>query len=152
MLRNKKAALTKTLSIIIELIVVILLVSTALIVAADYDNSNAITKTNAAEEISIMVNTLAGLPGDALIEYPVDVQPFTFSLSQHRITVINTDRSEEMQAIEEFFLPPGFQAAGFVENAQRFCLEKIQKTIQLKACPLDITSSPTTETESTTLT
>ena len=80
---NKKA--TTILMIIFELLVVIAIVFTTTKVAYGYANSDKVLKINVAEDLAMMVNTLVGTPGNAEIEYPTDVEIFSFILNSEAL-------------------------------------------------------------------
>ena len=129
---NKKA--TTILMIIFELLVVIAIVFTTTKVAYGYANSDKVLKINVAEDLAMMVNTLVGTPGNAEIEYPTDVEIFSFILNSGSITVISSGDIVQTNEVRTFYLPKGYSATGTVEKAKQICLVKQGYLIELKNC------------------
>ena len=129
---NKKA--TSTLMIIFELVVVGLVIFGTVRIAHAYGSSLITQKVNIAEDMRMMVNTLVGVPGDALVKYPYNVSEFRVILTQDGVTVFGESESEFNSVKRTFYLPNEYSAAGILENEAYICLDKQGRTIILRAC------------------
>ena len=72
----------------------------------------------------MMIDTFAGIPGDAAAQYPTNVSRYTFILSSDSITVLLNGESRQKQIVRYFYLPQGYSAFGTVEGKEAVCLEK----------------------------
>jgi len=95
-----------------EIIVVVFIGYMAFEIADTFGSSETTNKINLANDISLMINTLVSIPGDAVVEYPGNVSKYTFVLTSHAITVFIKDDSEIKRQIQSFHLPPGYSARG----------------------------------------
>ena len=128
------------LMLIFELLVVIIVIFGVVQTTLAFNESDTITKVNIAEDIRMMVDTLVSVPGDAVVEYPRDVSRFIFILGQDDITIYKSGESEFKTITRIFYLPEGYYAVGFIENADRVCLEKTGHDIFLRRCELEETT------------
>ncbi|MBU0727477.1 hypothetical protein KKA95_02225 [Patescibacteria group bacterium] len=128
----KKA--TSTLMIIFELVIVSLVIFGTVRIAHAYGNSLITQKVNIAEDVRMMVNTLVGVPGDAIVKYPHDVSNFRLILNQDGVSVFNEGDSQFEYTKRTFYLPTGYSAAGSMDGEEYFCLDKQDRTIILRAC------------------
>ena len=103
-------------------------------VAQAFAKSETVTKNNAAEDIRQMVYVLAGVPGEALVEYPKDMSKFNFILRRESIIVFEKDEPDTIRLERKFILPDGYTAEGVVELKSRLCLEKKENKILLREC------------------
>jgi len=129
---NTKAA--SILLWIFEVIAVIAVILIALSIAKQFSDETALRKINAAEDISMMVNTLVGLPGDALVEYPRDLSKFTVALTTQYVVIFEKDAKVDGET-RNFILPSDYGAVGIVKQKGKVCLQKIGKTISVEECP-----------------
>ena len=129
---NKKA--NTILMIIFELLIVIAVVFSTSKVAYGYASSDKVLKINVAEDLAMMTNTLIGTHGDSKVEYPLDVEQFTFILSKGSITVLSAGDIAQTAEVRLFYLPKQYSATGTIENAKRVCLIKQGYLIELKNC------------------
>lgn len=134
---NKKALVITT---ILELLAVLFIVFILMEVAQAYGESDTVIKINLAEDFRMMVNTLAGVPGEAVIEYPRNLLEFVLILTQNGVIVSKEGESEVKQVIRNYYLPEGYQATGAVKKAKRICLEKKNKVIFVRECLLEETT------------
>lgn len=130
---NKKGA--NILLFIFEVLVVLLVIFIATNTAQAYGKSETVTKINVAEELRMMINTLAGIPGEALVKYPSDLSSFRLVLREDRVIVFSKGETEEQWIERTFSLPPGHTAEGVSEEQAKVCLEKKNKKILLRPCP-----------------
>ncbi len=130
---NKKGA--NILLFIFEILVVLLVVFIATNTARTYGKSETVTKINLAEEMRMMINTLAGISGDALVKYPSDLSSFMLVLRNDQIVVFSRGETEERWIQRTFSLPAGYAAEGVAEEQANVCLEKKSKKIVLRPCP-----------------
>lgn len=129
---NKKA---ESIIMMIFEILVVLMVSYILVsIAQSYAESITTVKINAANDIQMMVNTLVGVPGEALIKYPRNVSALTFILDNNGIAVFRKGEPETKWKVQQFFLPEGYAAEGTLEEKSWLCLEKKNKKILLREC------------------
>lgn len=127
----------KGMSIVLTLFEVALVVGVAIILAnkATAEASSDLTfKINVAEDIRMMVDTLVGIPGDAIVEYPRDVGNFSLSLGEEDVYVFSPRDSEDNRVVKKFILPEGYYAFGEVTKSSSICLEKERRRIELKEC------------------
>ncbi len=133
MILNKKAA-SSVIMLIFEMIVVILVIFITTSIAQSYGKSETIQKINAAEEFRMMLNTLAGVPGEATVFYPKNLSSFQLVLNSNNIIVSIKGEPENLWAVRSFSLPQGYTAQGVVQGEAQVCLEKKEKTLLLKKC------------------
>lgn len=119
---------------IIEVLVVVLVSYMTISIAHTYANSDTTFKINTAEDMRMMVETLVGVPGDAIVEYPLDVSKYTFILTQGSVSVFVKGEAENLWVTRNFFLPEGYESNSIVENPKKLCFEKIEKRVSLKEC------------------
>lgn len=131
-LMDKKGSMV--LVTIFEIVFVIIVIYILISTANAYAKSDTVFKTNAAEDIRLMVNTLAAVPGDAEVKYPYNVSDYLFILSQSKVSIFKKDESKDKWIERMFFLPEGFTAEGVVREKQALCLVKIKKKFLLKEC------------------
>lgn len=131
---NRKAA--SILMMIFEILVVILVVYLTASIASAYGKSETVTKINAAEDMRMMLNTLAAVSGDAVVAYPKNMTLFSFILRAGSIAAFQQTeaRNENLWVIRTFSLPVGWTAEGTVEGKEKICLEKKGKKILLREC------------------
>ncbi len=139
---NKKGA--SIILMIFEILVVLLAVYSAVGVAQSYGSSDFVFRVNTAEDLRMMVDTLVGVNGDAVIKYPhAEVSIFTITLEQGSVTVFKKGTPKVKWVPRNFFLPQGWSAEGFVEEKENVCLEKRGKKITLRECREDdLTETP----------
>lgn len=129
---NKKA--TSILMMIIEVLAVILVGVMVFSAADDIAKGERTEKVILAEEIRMMMDTLAGVPGEAIVEYPYNVSKYTFLLDKRSITVFKEGEDKAAWAVRNFALPGGHDAVGPLKGKERLCLEKTGKNIFLREC------------------
>ncbi|SRR3989344_2004202 len=130
---NKKAD-SQVLIVIFELLVVALVVFTTARVAHSYGSSLLTQKVNLAQDIAMMADTLAGVPGDAMVQYPENVSQFSIILSKKSVLVFEKDDTEAERVSRSFILPEGYDAFGTLQQENLLCLEKKGKAIILRKC------------------
>lgn len=130
---NKKGA--NILLFIFEVLVVLLVIFIATNTAQAYGKSETVTKINLAEEMRMMINTLAGVSGNALVEYPSDLSSFRLVLREDQIIVFSKGETQDKWIVRTFSLPSGHTAEGVAEEQKKVCLEKKNKKILLRPCP-----------------
>jgi hypothetical protein len=129
--RTATAVLVRVFEIVAVIAVILMIASTA----DAYAKSETVTKINVAEDIKMMVNVLAGIPGDALVEYPRPVDKYSFILRSDRISVFQRDEPESQWIVRTFVLPDGYGAEGTIQEHGRICLEKKNTKVLLRECP-----------------
>lgn len=119
---------------IFELLVVISIIVMVNVKASSYAKSDPIVQKNVAQDLALMIDLLAGFPGNVLVEYPKDVSRYSFLVSSGKVTVLNAENQKVKQE-SKFTLPVSFNAGGDVEKKARVCLRKTAHKIFLEACP-----------------
>lgn len=122
---------------IFELLVVVLVVSLSFGIAKGAASGERTEKKILAEEIRMMVDTLAGVPGEAVVEYPYNVSEYSFLFDKGSIAVFKEGEDKGDWAVREFFLPEDYSAVGVLKGEERLCLEKKEKSILLRKCEVD---------------
>lgn len=130
---NKKG-MEMNVIFIIKLLAVLLVGSIALSKAFAYAQKDTITKTNTAEDLRMMIDTLVGVPGDAIVKYPYNVSGYSFILNQGSVSVFKKGETKNLWVSRSFFLPNGYTTQGNIEEKSNICLEKKSKDIFLKEC------------------
>ena len=133
---NRKA--TSILMMIFEVLAVVLVVFTTAKIATAYGQSETVAKINTAEDLRMMIDTLVGVPGEALVKYPHNVSTFSFLLRTGSVSVFTKGENEKFWVVRKFSLPEGYSAetdGGVVEGTSSVCLEKKIKKILLRPCP-----------------
>lgn len=137
-LKSKEGLMDKKGSMVLvnifEIVFVIIVIYILMSTANAYAKSDTVFKTNAAEDIRLMANALAAVPGDAEVKYPYDVSDYFFILSQSKVSIFKKDESKDKWIERMFFLPEGFTAEGVVREKQALCLVKVKKKIFLVEC------------------
>ena len=128
---NKKGQI---LVMIIELLVVAIVIFTTIRVATDYGNSIFTKKVSLAEDIRMMTNTLVGVPGDAVVQYPEDVSEFNVILRADSVTVFKDGDTSAERVVRKFYLPEGYDAFGTLKDEAKLCMKKKDKKIILRRC------------------
>ncbi len=129
---NKKGI--TTLMMILEIVIVLISAYSIFSIASKYASSETVNKIIIADDIKMMVDTLIGTPGDAVVQYPGNVSKYTFILSSSSINVFIKGEGEQKKILRYFSLPEGYQAFGTLEGKDSFCLEKEKKKIVLREC------------------
>lgn len=122
---------------IFEIIVVLLVVGMTFFIATSLANSEGVQKIRFTKDISMLVNTMAGLPGDALVEFPQNTSQLGFVLNNAEMIGFLAKEKEMVERREhrKIYLPAGYTASGLVNGEQKICLQKEKKIIELKPCP-----------------
>ncbi len=119
---------------IFELLAVITIIFMITQVAQGMAKAESVIKVNIANDLILMTNTLVGVPGDAVVEYPLDVSEYTIILGQEKLSVFKKGDPEVKKADREFNLPTDYTSGGSIEQKARACLEKNGKAIILREC------------------
>ena len=129
---NNKAE--SIIMMIFEIIVVLMISYILVSIAQSFSESITTVKITAADDIQMMVNTLVGVSGDAVVKYPSNVSALTFIVDNNGVVVYQKGEPETKWQVREFFLPQGYTAEGTLEEQSWLCLEKKNKKILLKEC------------------
>jgi hypothetical protein len=130
---NKKAS--SIILILFEIIVVMIVVGGVTELTYGYAHSDTVLKTNAANDLAMMINALVGVPGDAEVEYPANMSKYSVLLDSHSVMVLKKGDPSGKNVIRTFNLPQGYRAEGVAEELSRICLEKSSVTIRVGPCP-----------------
>lgn len=129
---NKKAE--SIILMIFEVLVVVIVVGLVFRVAVSYGKSETITKINIANDVVMMINTLVGSPGNAVVEYPHNLTAYNLVLSSEEIVVFKKTDQQSEYTRRNIRLPAEFSGEGFREKTEKVCLRKEQKKIILDEC------------------
>ncbi len=131
---NKKAV--STILLLFELIALLLIVYNFTAIADKFVKSDTAQKMVIAEDFSMMANTLVGIPGDLVVEYPYEISNYTLLLSSSGFAVYEKGDKEPKWIKRDLFLPRKYSAAGKVVSSKKACLHKSEesKTIFLSDC------------------
>ncbi len=134
---NKKAV--GTLMMLFEVLAVLAIAYITITVGQVYGSSDTVFRINTAEEVRMMVDTLAGVPGDAKIKFPHNVSGYILILEPGAINIFKEGdkKSSGKWVTRRFFLPKNHNTEGALENSDYFCLEKerLQKEVKIKLIP-----------------
>ena len=134
---NKKAV--GTLMMLFEVLAVLAVAYITITVGQVYGSSDTVFKINTAEEIRMMIDTLAGIPGDAKVKFPHNVSGYIFILEPGAINIFKDGekQSSGKWVARKFFLPQDYSAEGVLENNDNLCLEKerLQKQVKIRLIP-----------------
>jgi len=132
---NKKAASVPLM--IFEVIAVVAVIVLIFSIANSLSSSETVQKTKLVEDIALSVNALVGVPGEAQMEYPSQIGPFSLILSSESISIPPAEGTKDLPLTRKFRLPQDYQAItedGVLENPQKICLSKKGQTITLRGC------------------
>jgi len=77
-----------------------------------------------------MIDTLISVPGDVVIEIPVNMTKYELTIREDLIEL--TRNGKETTA--SYILPAGMTAAGSEKNVERVCITKKKNFISLTQC------------------
>jgi hypothetical protein len=103
-------------------------------------DTTTVSKINLAEDIRIMVNTLIGVPGEAIVKYPTNITGLSIISQDTGILVFVPGEIKEKQVVRNYYLPKGYSVEGVISDEDTFCLEKKEKKIILMSCPEELAS------------
>jgi hypothetical protein len=120
-MNNKGASI---IMMIFEIIVVLTVVMMMVSVATSFAEDDMIIKIRIAEDLALMVDTLVGVPGDALILYEKNVSKYNLLLKGESITIMKPGDNDFSKAVRKIRLPAGYTAISVVEQQETVCMEK----------------------------
>ncbi|MBR9683406.1 hypothetical protein GOV03_02600 [Candidatus Woesearchaeota archaeon] len=123
--------------IIIELVAVVFVVAMTFSIAQGMAKGERVEKVNLAEDLRMMIDTLIGVPGDVVAEYPANVSKYVFTLSKNEIRVFQDVKDEVNLVVRKIHLPESYDAHGSLNERARLCLEKKKYDISLRPCGAD---------------
>ena len=123
-----------TLMMILEIIIILLASYSIFSLASKFASSETTNKIIIADDIKMMVDTLIGTTGEAVVQYPGNVSKYTFILSPSSVSVFIKGEGEQKKIVRSFSLPEGYQAFGTLEGKDTLCLTKEKKKIVLREC------------------
>lgn len=129
---NNKAE--SILLMIFEVLIVAFVIYLTISIAHAYGSSLLTVKANTAEDMVMMVHTLIGVPGDAVVKYPQNVSELTVVLQQGKVSVFEPQEQEAAWITRPIFLPQWYTSEGIVSNQSTVCLKKENKRIILQGC------------------
>lgn len=120
--------------LIFEVLAVILVVYIMVTVSRSYAQSDLVLRINTAEDLQMMVNTLVGIPGEAIVSYPQNISAFSVVLVPGGLSVFKQGEEEVLWETRVFHLPKGYTAEGSYAGNGQLCLEKKDYKIILREC------------------
>jgi hypothetical protein len=130
---NKKGD-TLIVALIISLVLVLISGGLVFISAKLLGSTDTILKVNTAEDLRMMVNLLAGIPGDAKVQYPTDVSTLSLTMDTSRIAVFKAGDPQQAWVTRSYHLPQGYTAQGNYQAPGELCLEKQSTKIIMQVC------------------
>ena len=119
-----------------EVLAVLAVAYITITVGQVYGSSDTVFKINTAEEVRMMIDTLAGIPGDAIVKFPYNVSGYIFILEPGAINIFKDGekQSSGKWVTRRFFLPLNYGVEGTLKDSDYFCLEKerLQKQVKIR--------------------
>lgn len=131
-----------TLMMILEITIILLASYSIFGIASKFASSETTNKIIIADDIKMMVDTLVGTPGEAVVQYPGNVSKYTFIMSSSvseqeasigSISVFIKGEGEQKKIVRYFSLPEGYQAFGTSESKDTLVLAKEKNKILLRS-------------------
>ncbi len=117
-----------------EVLAVVIVMIMVIYATEKRSTSESVTKINVANSFFLMINTLVGNYGDALVEYPYNLSKFNLVATSNSIGVSLPGESSLQYKTKTLNLPEGYSFEGVVKQAEKVCLEKKSKKIILREC------------------
>ena len=111
---------------VFEILIVVLVVGMTFSVAKAYSGSEGINKILYAGELEMMVNTLAAVPGAAVVEFPYNASSYVvvFDSSEIRMYLKTEEHTPLVWERRQVHLPGEMKLAGVAKGVERLCLTK----------------------------
>lgn len=135
MIKMNKKGFSMSMLTMMELGAVLLVGFLAFTIGTGLAKQDTTLRIYTVESIQMMVHTLAGIPGDALVYYPVNVSDYSFIIDSSSVAMFKSGESRASWTTKNFNLPDSYIAEGVIENAAKVCLEKKERNILLRGCP-----------------
>jgi len=119
---------------VIKVLFVLLVGLLAISKGMAFAKKDTIFKQTSIDDISMMVNTLAALPGDAVVTYPRNLSEYSLVLDSTSVILFKPGEPEQEWLRRSFFLPEGYTGEGVAEKESAVCLEKKKKRVILRGC------------------
>lgn len=132
---DKKAS--SVLYLVFEVLAILVVIWMMISVARSFANSDRIVRINVAGDMALMINTLAGIPGNAVVEYPQNVSAYIFVLNSNTVKMFKRNDPPVNQIEKKFWLPQGYDAEGVVEEKEHLCMAKEGQVIKIRECEAD---------------
>ncbi len=129
---NKKAT-NMALMMVFEVVIVITVIALAMSFAKQLGESETVTRVIIANDLKMMVDTLAGVPGDVIVEYPQNIENYTVSLLFKEVVVENKD-NEEQETRRSFFIPSSHSIREGAVGDGSVCFTKEDRIISIRQC------------------
>ncbi len=123
-----------TLLMILEIMVILISAYSIFSIASKYAGSETTNKIILSDDLKMMIDTLVGTPGEAVVQYPENVSKYTFVLSSSSISVFIKGEGDQKKIVRYFSLPEGYQAFGTLDGKNALCLAKEKRNIMLREC------------------
>ena len=129
---NKKAT-NMALMMVFEVVIVITVIALAMSFAKQMGESETVTRVIITNDLKMMVDTLAGVPGDVVVEYPQNIENYTVSLLFKEIVVENKGNEEE-ETRRSFFIPASHRIQEGAVGDGILCFTKQDRVISIRQC------------------
>lgn len=123
-----------TVMMVLEILLILIASYSIFNIASQYASSDTTNKIILIEDIKMMIDTLIGTPGDAVVRYPGDVSGYTLILGQSSISGYLTEQGEGSKLTRYVSLPDAYQGFGTLQGESSLCLEKKNNKIILGKC------------------
>jgi len=120
--------------LIAELLVLALVAYVVMHNVFDVINHDDIFKENTGADMKMMIDTLVGLPGDAIVKYPQNLSEYNIAILDNNKVAVFLPNDRLRKDWNYFSLPEGYSARGTAEQQSAVCLRKMGKTISLEPC------------------
>jgi len=123
-----------TLLMVLEIMVILISAYSIFSIASKFASSETNNKIILADDLKMMIDTLVGTPGEAVVQYPENVSKYTFVLSSSSVSVFIKGEGDQQKIVRYFSLPEGYQAFGTLDGKNNLCVAKEKKNIMLREC------------------
>ena len=118
-----------------EILIVVAVAIGTISIAQSRSESLDVAKVRIAEDLTAMIHVLSSVSGNAVVQYPGNVQEFTIiadtnSLSVFTVTDGKTEPEREW-AKKKLFVPAEFEVIGVLEQQPTLTITKEGKRISL---------------------
>src|SRR3989344_6287786 len=113
--------------LIAELLVLALVAYVVMHNVFDVINHDDIFKENTGADMKMMIDTLVGLPGDAIVKYPQNLSEYNIAILDNNKVAVFLPNDRLRKDWNYFFLPEGYTVRDSGERQCAVCLRKMGK-------------------------
>jgi hypothetical protein len=125
---NKRGA--SIVVFIFEVLIVVGVIAASMGAANRMADSESTKQTQLITNVKMMVDTLISVPGDVVIEIPINMTKYELTIREDLIELNN----EKREITAGYILPARMTAAGSEKNVEKVCLTKKKNFISLSQC------------------